>query len=556
MRMRRLAGSVVVVLISTLAAACFADESQTLTVSGKLIRIGKDSKIVDDATGTRTGDEQSREKIQDPSVVITQTYLNDKGIPVKTEVASASFKNGAVGLQGLINKRTSLLVSVNGVGEETLYLEAVAAPGDDLSFAVLDYVPPRRKDRILRVGESRMVEHSDGKFTIQGDLSSITDKDLSVATAEIRFMSETLPKGSAAPASTSVLLDDGKFQFEGFVNEPTFVEVHVKVLNLREYWGVAHLVVEPNARIKISPSKTSSSYTRNKPSELKATTEIVGSMHTELVESWQDSAVYLAKMGEFADSINRKEQEIPMRAEVDVEDSEKFRKVDPYEIFVELETIKQTVLSPIAKDLSDPMRALLAMELGAPESQQYEEWDRLAEVLDPDLVERRVKPRYSSRMKQRKSARNSKLVVKGKIAPEFSLSDLHGEEIELSDVLAENEVVLVDFWASWCGPCIETIPQLKELHADYKHKGFEIVFISIDAKYDDWKNESDKQELPWINLGDLDGEFLAQTAVEYGVLSIPAKFVLSKSGEILQREVDTDRLKRLLVEQLDNEPRK
>ncbi|MCY4142709.1 MAG: TlpA disulfide reductase family protein [Gammaproteobacteria bacterium] len=554
--MRRSVGFAFMVLVPFLAAVCLADESQTLTVSGKLIRVGKDSKIVDDATGTRTGDEQSREKIQDPSVVITQTYLNDKGIPVKTEVASASFKNGAVELQGLINKRACLLVSVNGVGEETLYLEAVAAPGDDLSFAVLDYVPPRRKDRILRVGESRMVEHSDGKFTIQGDLSSITDKDLSVATAEIRFMSETLPKGSATPASTSVLLDDGKFQFEGFVDEPTVVEVHVKVLNLREYWGVAHLVVEPNARIKISPSKTSSSYTRNKASELKATTEIVGSMHAELVESWQDSAVYLAKMDEYADSINSKEQEIPMHAEVDVEDSEKLRKVDPYEIFVELETIKHAVLSPIAKDLSDPMRALLAMELGAPESQQYEEWDRLAEVLDPDLVERRVKPRYSSRMKQRKSARNSKLVVKGKIAPEFSLSDLHGEEIELSGVLAENEVVLVDFWASWCGPCIETIPQLKELHADYKDKGFEIVFISIDAKYDDWKNESDKQELPWLNLGDLDGEFLAQTAVEYGVLSIPAKFVLSKSGEILQREVDTDRLKRLLVEQLDNESRK
>lgn len=545
--MRRLAGSVVVVLISTLAAACFADEFQTLTVSGKLIRVGKDSKIVDDATGTRTGDEQRRETTSDPSVVITQTKFNDKGIPVKTEVASASFKNGAVELQGLINKRTSLLVSVNGVGRENLYLDAVAAPGDDLSFAVLDYVPPRRKDRILRVGESRMVEHSDGKFTIQGDLSSITDKDLSVATAEIRFMSETLPKGSAAPASTSLLLNDGKFQFEGFVNEPTVVEVYVKALNLREYWGVAHLVVEPNARIKISPSKTSSSYTRNKASELRATTEIVGSMHAELVESWQDSAVYLAKMDDYADSINRQEQETPMHAEVDVEDAEKRRKVDPYEIFVELETFKHAVLSPIAKDLSDPMRALLAMELGAPESQQYEEWDKLAEALDADLVERRVKPRYSSRMKQRKSARNSELVVKGQIAPAFSLSNLQGEEIELSDVLAKNEVVLVDFWASWCGPCIETIPPLKELHADYKDKGFEIVFISIDAKYDDWKNESDKQELPWINLGDLDGEFLAQTAVEYGVLSIPTKFVLNKSGEILEKGVDADKLMHLLA---------
>lgn len=68
------------------------------------------------------------------------------------------------------------------------------------------------------------------------------------------------------------------------------------------------------------------------------------------------------------------------------------------------------------------------------------------------------------------------------------------------DVLAENEVVLVDFWASWCVPCIASIPKLKELYADYQDKGFEIVFVSIDDEYDDWKNESDKQELAWINL--------------------------------------------------------
>ena len=550
--MNRLVGPAFVVIVSFLAANCHADESQPLTVSGKVIRIGKDSKIVDEVIGTRTQEENSRDRSQAPSVVITQTEIDDEGIPVTIEVASASFRNGAVQLTGMIDEQTSVLISVDGVGKETLSLNAVAAPGEHLSFAILDYVPPRRKDRILRIGKSKINQQSGANFSVQGDLSSITDKDLSVATAEIRFMSGILPIGSVAPTSNSVLLDDGKFQFEGIVSEPMVLEIHVKALNLREYWGVAQLVVEPNARIQISPSKTSSSYTRNKASELKATTEIVGSMHAELVESWQNSAAYLAKMDEYADSISRHKQEIPMHAEVDVEDTESQTKVDPYEIFVELETIKHSVLSPIARNLEDPMAALLAMELGAPESQNYEEWDRLAEVLDTDLVERRVKPRYSSHMKQRKSTRNSELVVKGQIAPAFSLSNLQGEEIELSDVLAKNEIVLVDFWASWCAPCIATIPKLKELYADYKDKGFEIVFVSIDDEYDDWKNESDKQELEWINLGDLDGGFLAQTAVEYGVLSIPTKFVLNKNGEILDRTIDTEKLRHLLAGRLGN----
>lgn len=553
--MQRLVGSAFVVFVSFLAATCHADESQPLTVSGKVIRIGKDSKIVNEEIGARTQEENIRDRSQEPSVVITQTEINDEGVPLNIEVASASFRNGAVQLKGMIDGQTSVLISVDNVDEETLSLNAVAVPGELMSFAILDYVSPRRKDRILQVGKSKINQHSGSKFTIQGDLSPIKDRDLSAATAEIRFMSGILPIGSVAPTSTSVLLDDGKFQFEGIVSEPMVLQVHVKALNLGEYWGIAHLVVEPGARLKISPSKTSSSVSRNKASELNATSEVVGSIHGELVESWQNSTLYLAKMDEFAEAINKREQETPIHSEAEIQDMKENSKVDPYEIFSELESIKHAVLSAIVQKLEDPMAALLAMELGAPQSRQFEEWDGLAEVLDADLVERRVKPQYTNRMKQRKSARNSELVVKGQTAPTFSLSNLQGEEVGLSDVLAENEVVLVDFWASWCAPCIASIPKLKELYADYQDKGFEIVFVSIDDEYDDWNNESDKQELVWINLGDLDGGFLAHTAVEYGVLSIPTKFVLNKHGEILVRTIDTGKLKHLLAERLGNPPR-
>lgn len=257
--MQRLVGSAFVVFLSFLAATCHADESQTFTVSGKVIRIGKDSKIVNEEIGARTQEENSRDRSQEPSVVITQSEIDDEGIPMTVEVASASFKNGAVQLKGIIDEQTSVLISVDNVSEETLSLNAVAAPGEHLSFAILDYVSPRRKDRILQVGKSKINQHSGAKFTIQGDLSPIKDRDLSAATAEIRFMSGILPIGSVAPTSTSVLLDDGKFQFEGIVSEPMVLQIHVKALNLGEYWGIAHLVVEPNIRIKSLPSMTSSS---------------------------------------------------------------------------------------------------------------------------------------------------------------------------------------------------------------------------------------------------------------------------------------------------------
>ena len=193
------------------------------------------------------------------------------------------------------------------------------------------------------------------------------------------------------------------------------------------------------------------------------------------------------------------------------------------------------------------MAALLAMEIGALEARQLEMWDKLAEVIDEDLVGRRVLPRRDSLEKQIKLNANAESIVEGQVAPKFTLANLEGEEVALSDVLSENEFVLVDFWASWCGPCIVTIPKLKELHSEYKDDGFEIVFVSIDEEYDDWKGESDRQELPWVNVGDLNG-WHAKTAVDYGVQWIPTEFALDSEGKIFDREVSPEELESLLAD--------
>lgn len=85
-------------------------------------------------------------------------------------------------------------------------------------------------------------------------------------------------------------------------------------------------------------------------------------------------------------------------------------------------------------------------------------------------------------------------VAIGKIAPDFTVKDMNGKEIRLSDYQGTN-YVLLEFWASYCGPCISGIPHLKKLYAKYHDKGFEIIGISSDQSIDNWKSSIDKHQI-------------------------------------------------------------
>ncbi len=525
--MRRLLASATLMLSVVLAMNSHAEE---FTVFGKWKDIGDEASHQD-------ADEPA------PSVKVARTVTNEDGQPVELVLATGAFSDGSVILEGEIDEPSNVIISVNDGGDEPLTLNAVVEPHQVVSFALLNYASAVRKNRLLLVGRSVVVEDSTDKFTILGSLDSIFDKDLSLAEAYVDGV-----------VSASVLLLQDRFLIEGIVNEPSIATVGVRTPDY-DFWGVVDVVVEPGATIMISPSTSSSSFNPNRASELMANSASETSMHAKVIESWQNSEEYLAKLEEYAVAIRNAPPE-PTSGEgeqesQDATDSVDDSVVDPYDVYKEMEAIMFAGLTAIAENLEEPMAALLATEIGArhwmAKSRQLETWNRLAAVLEPDLVERRVIPQRVALEKRMKVSENAKSIVEGEIAPEFTLANLEGEEVELYDVLGQNEVLLVDFWASWCGPCIATIPKLKELYSAYKDEGFEIVFVSIDEAYDDWETISTTQELPWINLGDLNG-FLAPTAVDYGVQWIPTEFVVDPSGEVLDREVSMEELEQLLAE--------
>lgn len=219
----------------------------------------------------------------------------------------------------------------------------------------------------------------------------------------------------------------------------------------------------------------------------------------------------------------------------------------------ELTQIQDAALQSVLDEWSDPIDVLLAMELGAIDS--YDEnredafvvYDKLATQLDPEIVEQRVTPARDRLVAVVEREENDNALLQGQKVPAFTLANAGGEDVVLYNVLAENEVTLIDFWASWCGPCIASFPDLKRLYAAYRDHGFEIVGVSIDDNFEDWNAAAIEQDLPWIDVGELK-DWEGPVAVSYGVGFIPKAFLVDPNGCVLKKNVHPEMLEEALVQ--------
>lgn len=142
-----------------------------------------------------------------------------------------------------------------------------------------------------------------------------------------------------------------------------------------------------------------------------------------------------------------------------------------------------------------------------------------------------------------------KATAVGQKFTDFEMQTPEGETVKLSDYVGKGKVVLVDFWASWCGPCRREMPNLVEAYAQYKNKNFEIVGVSLDQSGDAWKDAIQKLNITWPQMSDLK-YWNCEGARLYAVSSIPHTVLIDGEGTILARGLHGDGLKEKLAEVL------
>ena len=517
----------------------------------------------------------------DDFVTITISYeTTDEHENVSTVVlADGPLVEGELKFNQEVQEPKKVLISVKWEDDsETAEATAFITPDETNSFIYIYGF-----NLVILKGKDHRSIDINRRFSITGDLSEIVGFEPSfllepgLVQVSVQAKPSVLDGSGTAVEFGPVLLEDGEFSIDGDLDEPTLVTVKIfERPSLRRSVEYLHAILEPGINYRVVPLGENGKWTVEADRE---------SLHTKLVSSWQTDPDYVKLVDAWME--NRAENREDRRERFEYE--KEF--VTNYEIAEECDHLKlsnsiklqfadssptspQSIGGEIVKKRSAAIReimsgtqdlelARMAFELGWVQFNEDEivsaidSAERLAllqelgQSMGKDFEDETIAPIAEGLKYQFELDTKNIALLPGKLAPKFTLTSINGDEVSLSEVLSENELVLVDFWASWCGPCIRSFPALKKMYSKNKAQGFEIVTISIDDTLEDWESASEELEFPWIDLGDTKDRSrestLSPTADEYGVKWIPNKFLIDKSGCIVHKHFSEEDLEKMLM---------
>ncbi|HPR30912.1 MAG TPA: TlpA disulfide reductase family protein [Prolixibacteraceae bacterium] len=320
--------------------------------------------------------------------------------------------------------------------------------------------------------------------------------------------------GQLKPVDTTAMVG-GTFEFKGDIEQPDLFLLSVEGKN--QY--IAQFFLEAGkTNITVYPDSFE-------------TNVITGSKSQELFQKYIDEMV----------SFTKNENEMLQRfrqsqAQGDEEEMEAIR----FEYQTMMDNTQLYARNFIREYSSSPVAAYVYL-MNFYEEAEIEELDSILALFEPI-----GSSQFVGAIRERADGLRASGV--GSLAPEIALNDIDGNPFTLSQL--KGKFVLVDFWASWCQPCLVEIPNLKEAYAQYKDKGFEILGVSLDREETAWRNAIASYELNWIHVWDNAGEAPGENANKYGVSGIPFTVLLDREGTIIAKNLRGSALEEKLAELL------
>ncbi len=169
----------------------------------------------------------------------------------------------------------------------------------------------------------------------------------------------------------------------------------------------------------------------------------------------------------------------------------------------------------------------------------FSQWDNYLSILTPAVREGRMRAYYQplidmfrdidrqEKEKNKVQEEFKKKLVVGSVAPDFTLMDINGTPLTLSSL--RGKYVVLDFWGSWCSPCVKGLPEMKKYHEQYKDK-FEILGIDCNDSEDKWKKTVADYALPWLHVYNKNDNNDVKNI--FGVYAFPTKIVIDPQGKI------------------------
>jgi thiol-disulfide isomerase/thioredoxin len=356
----------------------------------------------------------------------------------------------------------------------------------------------------------------EGAFKINGSIQGVDGKK-----AFLQVQDDSLgPK----PVDT-VKIANGKFEFKGKIAEPALYSIRFESLQ-----GASFFVAEEgNIELKINKDslnnvKASGTYNNEKMTEFTKQTLPI---QKKMMAFQQENQMRIMKAQQTKDTaaMNAIRKDFMVLRDGMSNSGKEFITKNP-KSFISLLLIKTRIFNPKA---------------------DFKEIQSLYNGLDAE-----VKNTKEGKKVAKKIIEAQKINV-GKLAPEFSAPTPEGKTVSLKESMGK--ITIIDFWASWCGPCRQANPDLVKLYAEYHDKGLNIISVSLDKPGEEakWKEAIAKDGLTWTQVSNLK-EWKDPIAKLYSVEAIPSSFIINAQGIVLAKDLKGSELEGRIAQLLTPPP--